>query len=86
MLLRLQLAPGTVLCGPSLPQYSRKDVGAAGETGPVPHMSGDLPRPQGPLLPSCLLPGVHPAAARTTAERPGDGVSPVSQCCLCGRQ
>ena len=49
-------------------------------------MSGDLPRPQGPLLPSCLLPGVHPAASRATAEKPGGGVSPVPQCCLCGRQ
>ena len=60
----------------------------AGETGPVPHMSGDLPRPQGPLLPSCLLPGVlvHPAASRATGEKPGGGVSPVPQCCLCGRQ
>ena len=82
----VQLAPGTMLCGPSLLQDSRRDPGAARETGPVSHLSGDLPQPQGPGLPSCLLPGVHPAAATATAEGPGVGVSPVPQCRRCGRQ
>ena len=77
--------PVIALCG-SLPQDSRRDRGAAGETGPVSHLSGDIPWPQGPGLPSRLLRRVHPAAAKATAERPGSGVSPVSQCCYCGRQ
>ena len=42
LILYLQLAPGTMLCGSSLLQDSRRDLGAAGETGAVPHLSGDL--------------------------------------------
>ena len=38
------------------------------------HLFGDLPRPQGLVVPPHLLPGVHPAAARASAEEPGDGV------------
>ena len=81
----MQPAPCTMLCGSSLPQDSRRNPGTAGETGPVFHLSGDIPRPQGSGLPPCLLSGVHPAAATATAEGPGGGVSPVSQCCQCGR-
>ena len=82
----LQLASGTMLCGSSLPQDSRRDPGAVGETGSMSHLSGNLPQPQGPSLPPRLLPRVHPAAATATAEGPGVGVSPVPQCRRCGRQ
>ena len=75
-----------MLCGPSLPQNSHRDPGAAEETGPVSHLSGDLLRSQGPDLPPRLLSRVHPAAATAAAEGPGGGVSPVSQCRPCGRQ
>ena len=68
----------TVVCGTSLLQDSRRDRGTVGETGPVSHLSRDIPQPQGPGLPPCLLPRVHPAAAKATAEGPGGGVSPVS--------
>ena len=73
-----------MLCGPSLPQDLRGDH--AGETGPVSRLSGDLPQPEGSGLSPHLLPGLHPAAATKTAEGPGGGVSPVSQCRCCGRQ
>ena len=58
-------------------QDSHRDTGSAGEKDKVCHLSGDLLRPQGPVLPPRLLPGVHPAAATATTERPGVGVSPV---------
>ena len=43
LMLYLKLAPGTMLCGSSLQQDSRRDPGAVGESGPVSHLSGDLP-------------------------------------------
>ena len=58
-------------------QDSHRETGSAGEKGQVCCLSGDLLQPQGPVLPPCLLPGVHPAAANATTERPGVGVSPV---------
>ena len=39
-----------MLCGPSLSKDSHRDPGAAEETGPVSHLSGDLLRSQGPDL------------------------------------
>ena len=85
LVLYLQLAPGIMLCG-SLSQDSLRNLGAARETGPVSHLSGDIPRPQGPGLSPRLLPRVHPATATAAAEGPGGGVSSVPQCHCCGRQ